>query len=289
MRVHQAYRYALDPTPEQARLLASHCGAARFAFNWGLARVKAAMNQRAAEQSYGIADEVLTEVPWSLYGLRRAWNTAKEVSAPWWAENSKEAYNTGLDGVTRAVKNWVASRKGTRAGKKVGFPRFKSKHRAIPSCRFTTGAIRVEAGRRQVTLPRLGTLRTHESTRKLARHLERGTGRILSATIGRQGGRWFVAFTCEIDRADRTPARPDAVVGVDLGVKDLAVLSTGEVIANPKHHRSALKRLRRLNKQLARRIGPRTPDGGQATGLGPLGQGQGRARQGTRPRRQPAA
>ncbi|WP_440105010.1 helix-turn-helix domain-containing protein, partial [Streptosporangium sp. H16] len=35
MRVHLAYRYALDPTPEQARLLASHCGAARFAFNWG--------------------------------------------------------------------------------------------------------------------------------------------------------------------------------------------------------------------------------------------------------------
>ena len=262
MRVHQAYRYALDPTPEQARLLASHCGAARFAFNWGLARIKAAMNQRAAEQSYGIADEVLTEVPWSLYWLCDAPGTPpKRSSAPWWAENSKEAYNTGLDGVTRAVKNWAASRKGTRAGRKVGFPRFKSKHRAVPSCRFTTGTIRVEADRRQVTLPRLGTIRTHESTRKLARHLERGTGRILSATVRYEGGRWFVAFTCEIDRTDRTPARPDAVVGVDLGVKDLAVLSTGEVIANPKHHRSALKRLRRLNKQLARRIGPRTPDG----------------------------
>ncbi|WP_329090461.1 IS607 family element RNA-guided endonuclease TnpB [Streptosporangium sp. NBC_01469] len=266
MRVHQAYRYALDPTPEQARLPASHCGAARFAFNWGLARIKAAMNQRAAEQSYGIADEVLTEVPWSLYSLRRAWNAAKDTAAPWWAENSKEAYNTGLDGVTRAVKNWAASRKGARAGKKIGFPRFKSKHRALLSCRFTTGTIRVEAGRRQVTLPRLGTIRTHESTRKLARHLERRTGRILSATVRREGGRWFVAFTCEIDRTDRTdrtPAKPDAVVGVDLGVKDLAVLSTGEVIANPRHHRSALKRLRRLNKQLARRVGPRTPDGGR--------------------------
>lgn len=70
-----------------------------------------------------------------------------------------------------------------------------------------------------------------------------------------------MAFTCEVDRPDRTPATPDAVVGVDLGVKDLAVLSTGEVTANPKHHRSALKRLRRLNKQLARRVGPRASDG----------------------------
>ncbi|WP_440100135.1 IS607 family element RNA-guided endonuclease TnpB [Streptosporangium sp. H16] len=261
MRVHQAYRYALDPTPEQARLLASHCGAARFAFNWGLARVKAALSQRAAEQSYGLADEMLTEVPWSLYGLRRAWNTAKNTVAPWWAEHSKEAYTTGLDGVARALRNWAASRHGTRKGPKMGFPRFKSKHRAAPSCRFTTGAIRVEADRRHVTLPRLGTIRTGESTRKLARHLERGTGRILSATVRCEGGRWFVAFTCEIDRTDRAPAQPEAVVGVDLGVKDLAVLSTGEVVANPKHHRSALKRLRRLNKQLARRTGPRAPDG----------------------------
>ncbi|WP_329424556.1 IS607 family element RNA-guided endonuclease TnpB [Streptosporangium sp. NBC_01495] len=261
MRVHQAYHYALDPTPEQARLLASHCGAARFAFNWGLARVKAAMDQRAAERSYGIADGALTEVPWSLYDLRRAWNASKDAVAPWWAENSKEAYNTGLDGLARALKNWAASRKGVRAGKTVGFPRFKAKHRAALSCRFTTGTIRVEVDRRHVTLPRLGTIRTHESTRKLARHLERRTGRVLSATVRAEGGRWFVAFTCEIDRAERVPARPDAVVGVDLGVKDLAVLSTGEVIASPRHHRSALKRLRRLNKQLARRVGPRTPDG----------------------------
>ncbi|WP_440070381.1 IS607 family element RNA-guided endonuclease TnpB, partial [Streptosporangium sp. OZ121] len=267
MRVHQAYRYALDPTPEQARLLASHCGAARFAFNWGLNLVKAALSQREAEKSYGVPDEHLTEVAWSLYDLRRAWNTAENTAkgdvAPWWAEHSKEAYTSGLDGVARALRNWAASRHGTRAGKKMGFPRFRSKHRTAPSCRFTIGAIRVEADRRHVTLPRLGTVRTHESTRKLARHLERGTGRILSATVRSEGGRWFVAFTCELDRPDRALARPEVVVGVDLGVKDLAVLSTGEVVANPRHHRSALRRLRRLNKQLARRVGPRAPDGGK--------------------------
>jgi putative transposase len=263
VRVHQAYRYALDLTPEQAVALASHCGAARFAFNWGLARIKVALDQRTAEQSYGMPEELLTEVPWSLYSLRRSWNLAKDTVAPWWGENSKEAYNTGLDGVARALTNWNASRTGARAGKKIGFPRFKSKHRAMPSCRFTTGTIRVEADRRHVTLPRLGAIRTYESTRKLARHLQRGTGRILSATIRFEGGRWFVAFTCEIDRTERASFHPNLVMGVDLGVKDLAVLSTGEVVANPKQHRAALRRLRRLNKQLARRIGPLTPDGGR--------------------------
>ncbi|MFJ2029386.1 helix-turn-helix domain-containing protein [Streptosporangium sp. NPDC087985] len=173
VRVHQAYRYALDPTPEQAVALASHCGAARYAFNWALGRVKAALEQREAEKTYGVAAELLTEVPWSLYGLRKVWNAVKGVVAPWWAEHSKEAYNTGLDGLARALKNWSASRQGTRKGPKIGFPRFKSKHRTTPSCRFTTGTLRVEADRRHVTLPRLGTLRTCESTRKLAR--QRGT------------------------------------------------------------------------------------------------------------------
>jgi putative transposase len=45
-----------------------------------------------------------------------------------------------------------------------------------------------------VTLPRLGTIRTHESTRKLARRLKAGTARILSATVSRTAQRWFVSF-----------------------------------------------------------------------------------------------
>lgn len=262
MKVVQAYRYALDPTPGQAAALASHCGAARFAFNWGLAQVKANLGQREAEKTYGVPEEQLTPLlSWSMYSLRKRWNTAKSEVAPWWADNSKEAYACGLERLAAALKNWGASRKGKRAGRPAGFPRFKAKHRAVPSCRFTTGAIRVEAGRRHVTLPRLGTINTSESTRKLARHLERGTGRIMAATVRFEGGRWLVSFTCEIDRAERAPARPDAVVGVDLGVKDLAVLSTGEVVPNPRHHTAALRRLRRLGKELARRQGPRTPTG----------------------------
>ncbi|WP_433372965.1 helix-turn-helix domain-containing protein [Streptosporangium sp. CA-115845] len=122
MRIHQAYRYALDPTPALVADLFSHGGAARFAFNWALARVKAALDQRAAERSYGVPAELLTEVPWSLYALRKLWNAAKGEVAPWWAENSKEAYNTGLEALARALANWSASRKGSRVGKQVGFP-----------------------------------------------------------------------------------------------------------------------------------------------------------------------
>jgi len=98
-----AYRFALDPTPTQVRDLRSHCGAARVAFNWGLAHVKAVMGQREAEATYGISGEDLTpSISWSLYSLRKDWNTAKGEVAPWWGECSKEAFNTGLDGLARS-------------------------------------------------------------------------------------------------------------------------------------------------------------------------------------------
>jgi len=248
--VHQAYRFALDPTPGQRRALASHAGAARFAFNWGLALVKDGLDRRAAGQH--------VEVPWTLAALRRAWNQAKHQAAPWWAENSKEAYSSGLDALARALANFSDSRQGRRHGRRVGFPRSKKKGRARDACRFTTGAIRVEPDRKHVTLPRLGTVKTHESTRKLARRIEQGTARILSATISRQADRWFVAFTCEVQRA--VPTGPSGrqqqggTVGVDVGVTQLAVLSTGEQVPNATPLAAGLRRVRAAGRAYARTV-----------------------------------
>lgn len=95
--VVQAYVFALDPGAGAEQALSAHCGAARFVFNWALGRVKANLDQRAAEHSYGITEDELTpSLNWSAYGMRRAWNAAKDEDAPWWRECSKEAYNTGL-------------------------------------------------------------------------------------------------------------------------------------------------------------------------------------------------
>ena len=254
--VVQAYQFALDPTPEQEAMLRSHCGAQRYAFNWGLARVRANLGQREAEKSYGITGGDLTpSLSWSAWSLRRDWNAAKETAAPWWAENSKEAYAAGLANLAAALGNWKDSRSGKRKGPKVRFPRFKGK-RAGLSCRFTTGAFGLAgAGRRHVQLPRIGVIRTHESTRKLARRVDAGTARIRSAVVSRCRGRWLVSFSAEVTRQDPPPARPGGVVGVDLGVKSLAVLSTGEIVPNPRHLEVAQRELRRLQRQASRRRG----------------------------------
>jgi putative transposase len=247
----------LDPTPAQARDLERHAGAARFAFNWALAAVKANLAQREAERSYGLDGDGLTPaLGWSLPALRRAWNRAKREVAPWWAECSKEAYNTGLDGLARALKNFGESKNGKRKGKRVGFPRFKSRRRAASSVRFTTGVIRVEPDRHHITLPRLGKIKTHESTRKLARRVEAGTARILSATLCREGGRWLCAFTVEVQRDARQMALPGSVVGVDMGITHLAVLSTGEAVSNPRCLDRTLRGLRSASRTLSRKQGP---------------------------------
>lgn len=268
--VLRAYQYALDPTAAQTRLLESHAGGARFAYNTMLQAVKANLRQREAEKSYGIADSDLTPVmSWSFQSLRNDFNRRKHRVAvrddgtPWWGENSKEVYANAVRNLAVALNNWDDSRKGKRKGPRVGFPSFKSK-RSAQAFAFTTGTIRVEPGRRHVTLPRLGTLRVHESTRKLARRLEAGTARVLKATVRFERGRWLVSFTCLVERAAARPVhvkRLAPVVGVDLGVKDLIVAATPDGrevlrVTAPKELKQASRKLRALQRKAARQQGP---------------------------------
>lgn len=263
----QAYKFAVDPTPTQVRAFRSHAGGARKAHNTMLAVVKAVMDQRAAERSYGIAEAELTpSLNWSLAGLRKQWNARKDMVAPWWAENSKEAYNTGLDGLARGLDAWSKSRKGERAGKPVGFPKFKTA-RSRRAVRFTTGTIRVEADRHHLTLPRLGRIKTHESTRKLARRLDNGTARILSATLSEDAtGRWYCSFQTIVYRTVAVPAHVGSgapVVGVDVGVKadSLLVIATPDGreinrVPAPKSYARTQDRRRSLQRRAARQHGP---------------------------------
>ena len=82
--------------PQRAALIRSHFGARRFAFNWGLARVKADLDATAADPGH-------ESVGWDLGSLRKVWNRAKHEVAPWWATNSKEAYSAGLGDLAAAL------------------------------------------------------------------------------------------------------------------------------------------------------------------------------------------
>jgi putative transposase len=242
--VIQAYRFALNPAPAQERMLRSHAGAARFAWNWGLAR---------CQQRYQ------AEGRWySGMELHKLWNAAKKAdpALAWWGENSKCVYQEAFGNLDRALRDFIKSKKGQRKGKRLGFPRFKKRGRCKDSFRFSTGAI--SCAGTTVTLPRLGVIRTHESTRKLARRLAAGTARILSATVSRTAGRWFVSFTVTVERAiPQRHARPGSAIGVDLGVRTLltGVDDQGTVVTvpGPRALRSSLARLRRASRAHSRK------------------------------------
>ncbi|MET9156926.1 IS607 family element RNA-guided endonuclease TnpB [Streptomyces parvulus] len=260
----QAYRFALDPNAGQEQALRSHCGAARAAYNWAVSWVTASWSQRKAEASYGIAEDELTPWrSWSLPLMRKEFNRVKATDprfAGWWRENSKEAYNTGLSNAAAAFDNYAKSKQGKRRGARVGVPRIKTKRKTRPACRFTTGTIRIELDNRHVSLPRLGRIRTHESTIKLSGRIQTGRARILSATVRYERGRWFVSFQVETAREMSRVSHPDTAVGIDLGVKHLAVLadSSGRTRyePNPEHLDGALKLLKFHSRRVSRRQGP---------------------------------
>jgi putative transposase len=251
--VARGWRFEVETTtPAQRPLIAQHFGARRFAYNWALAQVKANLDARAA-------DPMVPALAWSLPAIRRDWNQAKGQVAPWWRQCSKEAYACGIADLVAALRAWSASTHGRRAGKPVGFPRFKARRRDRGRVRFTTGAMRLEADRRHLILPVVGRLRAMENTRRLERLVAKGRARVLSMTLSEHGGRLFVAVQAIVAHQPRTPSQPEARCGIDLGIgQEWAVIAhdddTIERITHPAPWVQTHRLRRRVARQRSRRV-----------------------------------
>ena len=222
--------------------MVSHAGAARFAYNAGLAHVKEALeNGEPAD--------------WSHYSLRRLWNANKDSLAVnrdtgvvWWSQNSKEAYSMAFRDLAQGFSNWSKSRKGQRKGKRVGFPKFKSKNttmRFAYSTGFTTPTASDPYG---LKLPRIVRVHCMENV-----HERVAGARLIRISVSRRAGCWYASLT--VEREPITNQMPKGgAVGVDLGVKNLATLSDGHVIPNPRALGTKLKALRKAQQALSRKV-----------------------------------
>jgi putative transposase len=254
------FRFTLDPNRDQHQRLLAHAGAARLAYNHHLGRVRANLEQRAAERSYGVAEADLTPaLSWSKVSFinhMNAWKDGRAPDAPasidddgnevrglpWRHAVSTDVFECASVNAAQALANWAASRKSERTGKAAGFPRFKSRHKTTPAFRLRskskpgrTSPVR-PAGPRTVRFPKLGELRVHEHTGRLAKMLNAGRFHVYAASFRYERGRWVVAITgvaAQLHHLRRTPkGRHPNPVGVDLGVKTLAVVAdeTGRVL-----------------------------------------------------------
>ena len=240
--MYEAIKVALDPTPAQERRLLSHAGASRFAFNAALAHVKDAI-------------EAGEKPEWSFYSLRKWWNHNKDELAVdddgviWWAENSKEAYSHGVESLAKGLSNWVKSRKGTRKGRRVGFPKFKSKNKSTQRFAYATGSFGlIDGDPKALKLPRIGRVHCMEDVSARV-----GDARVLRMTISRLAGRWYASLTIEREDEPIKQSPKDGTVGVDLGIKNLATLSDGTVFENPWYLKKSEQKLKRAQQALNRK------------------------------------
>jgi putative transposase len=229
--IQRACKMELALNDRQITACKQHAGAARWAYNWGLARKQEVY--RATGKSPSAIE------------LHREVNALKQTEAPWLYQVSKCAPQEALRNLDNAFAQFYRRRKLKRAGKlggKVGYPRRKTKERGLGSFRLT-GSIEVSSDAFQ--LPRLGRLRLKE------RSYLPTDAKILSATVSERAGHWSVSVLIEQERA--VPANTGPVVGMDLGIKTLATLSDGTVAPNPHHLRSCLKKLKRCQRMVSRR------------------------------------
>ena len=222
-----AYKCRAYPAPEQQAQLGRTFGCVRLVWNKTLAERHAAYHQRGEKTSYKRTDQALTE-----------WKRSQDLA--FLSEVSSVPLQQTLRHQHTAFQNFFAAR--------AEYPRFKSRN-GRQSAHYTRSAFRIRDGR----------LVLAKQDRPLDvvwswPEVDPATLDPTMVIVSREpDGRWYVTFAVEVE--DPEPA-PEAVsqVGVDLGVKDFATLSTGEKIANPRHLERKAKNLARYQRQMARKV-----------------------------------
>ncbi|WP_433945306.1 IS200/IS605 family element RNA-guided endonuclease TnpB [Paenibacillus sp. SN-8-1] len=221
MLVNKAYKFRIYPTKEQEILIAKTFGCSRFVFNRFLARWTDIFKETGKGLTYHSCSAELTQLKKELVWLKEVDSIALQSSL----KNLADSY-------TRFFKNQNHA------------PRFKSKKNPVQSytTKETNGNIAVVGNK--IKLPKLGLVRFAKS-----REVD---GCILNATVRRNpSGKYFISILAEtqVQSLEKTGSS----VGVDVGLKDFAILSTAEVFSNPKWFRTLEGKLAKAQRILSRR------------------------------------
>ena len=280
-----AHKIQMHPTPEQIAYLKRACGTRRFVYNWGRAEWEKQYQAYKAEQATVPETERTLKVPNAL-ALKKQFNAIRHDAYPWTAEVTKCVVEGAFDDLGRAYTNFFAGR--------AAFPQYKKKGQSHDS--FYLSNDKFTVGAHWISIPGLGrfildqrqtkkdrgklmrTLGTVNLAEKL-RFVEEGKAplpakkrtqrkqvrcqsvKILGATVSCEAGNWYVSLQVEIKKA--LPPTPTAVVGVDVGLKQAAVVSDGRTLENQKPLARHLKKLGKQQRALARKQKTKNPETGR--------------------------
>ena len=223
MTVIRTHKIALDPTPEQQRLLARLAGYANLAYNWAL-------------RHYKRTHEAGSPCPASLLSL--FWDEARTAAYPWSSQlpqnAAKYAGSHAVYALEKAIKAWENSNRKNEFPK----PHYGDKR---ASFRAAAGSDSVEVESKGIKLPDIGTILTREDLRF--------TGKIQTVTVKREAGRWFACVSMEVE----SPECPGTeIIGIDVGGRKMVVCSDGTTYTAPESLGNQWGRIRRYRGQLAR-------------------------------------
>lgn len=222
----RAYKYRIYPTDEQKVLFAKTFGCCRFVYNWALNLKITAYKER--KETLG-----------NVY-LTNLMKSELKVEHEWLSEVNSQSLQSSLRNLDTAYTNFF------RNIKSVGFPRFKS--RKDKQSFLCPQHCRVDFEKGTITIPK-----AKDIPAVLHRRFE---GTVKTVTISMTpSGRYFASVLVDTSMQEMKPSEPmrDTTVGIDLGIKSLAVCSDGRTFANPKNLQRSLDRLKLLQKRLSRK------------------------------------
>jgi putative transposase len=225
----KSHKIRLNPTAEQETYFKKACGTARFTYNWMLGEWKKSRNN---DDKKAIGE------------LKAILNHEKAELFPWMYEVTKCAAEYAIIDLKKAFSNYYKNRKHFK------FPKFKAKKRepmrfGIDNCNFSVDKHNLTIAKMELPVNMAEEVRFY--------------GKVMSCRISYQAGHWYAAIAVD-STLQNPPLKLDGgmpptekkALGIDLGVKTLATLSTGQKFENQKFLEQAQRKVAHLQRKFAR-------------------------------------
>lgn len=225
--ITKTFEYRIRPNKKFVAACENALDDSRFVYNCALEQRIRVYNASGKTISFCEQSRQLTEARKELPEIK---GTLRAIQA-----DALDRLNNAFQAFFRRLRN----------GGSPGFPRFKSRDRYHTFSQQIKKGYTCPLKGNKLTVPGVGTCRV-----RLSRPVE---GRCKQLRITRRADGWYVLLVCEVLKPEPLP-KTGETVGVDVGIKSFATLSTGEEIANPRHLKQAADQLAREQRHLARKV-----------------------------------
>ena len=225
MEQMKAYKFRIYPSEIQKELIEKTFGCTRFIYNNMLAlQIKTYEEEGKSYSKY----DLVKMIP----SLKKEYEWLKEVDST--------CLQATIDDLDSAYQNFFRE---IKKGNNQGFPKFKSKRNPKRSFKSKCVNNNITIKGNLIKLPKLKWVRA-----KITQSID---GKILNATVSKTPtGKYFVSLCCKVDIEQLS--KVDSNIGIDLGLKEFAICSNGEIFDNPKWLRKANYRLKLEQRRLSK-------------------------------------